>query len=122
MAPNAQIILVEAKTNSFANLLQAVNVATTCVVCGGKSSFSNGSGQGEVSMNWEGSEFSGEIADDGNFLNSGVTYFASSGDTGGAVIWPSASPNVVSAGGTTVHRPSSAAATRSQISNLQSQI
>jgi kumamolisin len=106
MAPTAQIILVEAKTNSFANLLQAVQVATNYVVCGNSSCPNGGSGQGEVSMSWGGSEFSGEIADDSNFLNSGVTYFASSGDTGGAVIWPSASPNVVSAGGTTVNRDS----------------
>jgi kumamolisin len=106
MAPNAQIILVEAASNSFSNLLQAVQVATNYVVCGSSSCPNGGSGKGEVSMSWGGSEFSGETADDGYFYNSGVTYFASSGDTGGVVIWPSASTNVVSAGGTSVNRDS----------------
>lgn len=106
MAPNAQIVLVEASSNSFSDLLQAVSVATNYVVCGNASCPSGGSGVGEVSMSWGGSEFSGETSDDYYFYNSGVTYVASSGDTGGAVIWPSASPNVVSAGGTTVHRDS----------------
>ena len=106
MAPTAQIILVEAASNSFTNLLQAVQVATSEVQCGSTSCPNGGSGVGEVSMSWGGSEFSGETADDSSFTGSGITYFASSGDTGGAVIWPSASPNVVSAGGTTVHRDS----------------
>ena len=42
MAPNAKIVLVESKTNSFANLFQAVEVA---------SSIANGK---EVSMSWGG--------------------------------------------------------------------
>ncbi|HEV2484675.1 MAG TPA: S53 family peptidase [Terracidiphilus sp.] len=97
MAPQAKIVLVEAGSNSFANLFAAVNVATQQVQSGGS---------GEVSMSWGGSEFSGETADDSYFNNpnSGVVYFASSGDTGGATIYPSASPNVVAAGGTTLNR------------------
>ena len=43
---------------------------------------------------------------DAHFTQPGVVYFASSGDSGGVVGWPSTSPNVVSAGGTTVHRSS----------------
>lgn len=97
MAPQAKIVLVEAGSNSFANLFAAVNVATQQVQSGGS---------GEVSMSWGGSEFSGESADDSYFNspNSGVVYFASSGDTGGATIYPSASPYVVAAGGTTLNR------------------
>ncbi len=106
MAPNAQIILVEAASSSFTNLLQAVQVASNEVLCGNASCPNGGSGVGEVSMSWGGSEFSGETADDSSFTGSGITYFASSGDTGGAVIWPSASPDVVSAGGTTINRDS----------------
>ena len=104
MAPHAQIILVEAASNSFSNLLAAVQVASNEVLCGTKTCPNGGSGVGEVSMSWGGSEFSGETADDSSFTGAGVTYFASSGDTGGVVIWPSASPNVVSAGGTSVNR------------------
>jgi subtilase family serine protease len=93
MAPNARIVLVEAASNSFSNLFAAVDVATSIVA-----------GKGEVSMSWGGSEFSSESSNDFHFNNSGVVYFASSGDTGGKVIYPSASPNVVSAGGTSVNR------------------
>jgi kumamolisin len=97
MAPNAKIVLVEAKTNSFANLFQAVDVA---------SSIANAR---EVSMSWGGSEFSSEAANDGHFTQANVVYFAASGDTGGATIYPGVSPNVVSAGGTRINRNSSGA-------------
>jgi len=96
MAPSAKIVLVEAATNSFADLFTAVNVATSQVTTGG--------GAGEVSMSWGGSEFSSEASNDGHFQNNNVVYFASSGDTGGVNIYPSTSPYVVSAGGTTIHR------------------
>jgi kumamolisin len=99
MAPNAKIVLVEAASNSFANLFAAVDVATSQVLANG--------GRGEVSMSWGGSEFSTEASDDSHFQHDGVVYFASSGDTGGADIYPSVSPFVVSAGGTSVNRNSS---------------
>ncbi len=98
MAPKAQIVLVEAASNSFSDLFSAVSVASNLVA---------NAGGGQVSMSWGGSEFSSESAYDSYFTKSGVTYFASSGDTGGVVIYPSASPNVISAGGTTVNRDSS---------------
>jgi subtilase family serine protease len=97
MAPNARIVLVEAASNSFTNLFSAVDVATSQVT-------SFGTGKGEVSMSWGGSEFSSESGDDSHFTNSTVVYTASSGDTGGANIYPSVSPDVVSAGGTTINR------------------
>ena len=96
---NAKIVLVEAATNSFADLFAAVDVATNQVLANG--------GRGEVSMSWGGSEFSSEVSDDSHFQHDGVVYFASSGDTGGANIYPSVSPFVVSAGGTSVNRDSS---------------
>ncbi len=100
MAPNAKIVLVEAATNSFANLFAAVDVATSQVQAGP-------GGRGEVSMSWGGGEFSTESSNDSHFQSSGVVYFAASGDTGGANIYPSVSPFVVSAGGTSVNRDSS---------------
>ncbi|SRR6266496_4090336 len=91
MAPSAKIILVEAASNSFANLFHAVDVGTTIA------------GVKQVSMSWGGSEFSSESSNDFHFFQtSGVVYFAASGDTGGATIYPSASPYVLAAGGTSV--------------------
>src|SRR5450756_2016159 len=96
MAPSAKIVLVEAKTNSFADLFQAVDVASRVT------------GAREVSMSWGGSESSGEASNDSHFPSSnGIVYFASSGDTGGATIYPGVSPNVVSAGGTRINRDGS---------------
>ncbi len=96
MAPNAKIVLVEAATNSFTDLFAAVDVASNYIAANG--------GKGEVSMSWGGSEFSGEVSNDSHFSTSGIVYFASSGDTGGVTIYPGVSPNVVSAGGTTINR------------------
>jgi len=98
MAPNAKIVLVEAATNSFVDLFAAVDVATSQVLATG--------GRGEVSMSWGGGEFSTEASSDSHFQHDGVVYFAASGDTGGANIYPSVSPFVVSAGGTSVNRDS----------------
>lgn len=94
MAPRARIYLVEAASNSFADLFTAVTTASRLVAA---------AGGGEVSMSWGGSEFSGESAFDGYFAAPGVVYVASAGDSAG-VIYPSASPNVVSVGGTTLSR------------------
>ena len=105
MAPNAKIVLVEAASNSNANLFAAVDVATNEVICGSRTCPSGGTDEGEVSMSWGSSEFSSEKSFDSHFpVGNGVVYFASSGDSGGKVIYPSASPNVVSAGGTSVNR------------------
>jgi hypothetical protein len=97
MAPQAQIILVEAASNSNSDLLNAVDAASNLVAA---------AGGGQVSMSWGSSEFSSESTYDSHFSAQGVTYFASSGDSGGKVIWPSASANVISAGGTSVQRDS----------------
>jgi kumamolisin len=96
MAPNAKIFLVEATTNSFANLFQAVAVASNLVAT---------NGGGEVSMSWGSGEFTIETnsAHDGVFTTPGVVYIASSGDSP-RTSWPGVSPNVVSAGGTTLSR------------------
>src|SRR5580658_3877957 len=94
MAPSARIYLVEAASNSFSDLFAAVTAAAKLVAA---------SGGGEVSMSWGGSEFSGESAYDGYFATAGVVYVASAGDSAG-VIYPSASPNVISVGGTTLSR------------------
>src|SRR5436190_5399225 len=91
IAPGAKILLVESKTNSFANLFGAVDYAASQP------------GVHQVSMSWGGGEFSSEASNDFHFQVSGVTFFASSGDSGHGLIYPSASPLVVSVGGTTLN-------------------
>lgn len=98
MAPNAKIVLIEAASSSFSDLLKAVDKGTAIITKNG--------GKGELSMSWGSSEFSGENYYDTHFKNAGVVYFAASGDSGGKTIYPSVSPYVVSAGGTTIHRDS----------------
>ena len=95
MAPNAQIVLMEASSASNSALYQGVTAANSYIAAHG--------GKGEVSMSWGGSETRTETSSDSYFTHSGVVYFASSGDSPG-VIYPSSSPNVVSAGGTQVNR------------------
>ena len=99
MAPDAKLFLVEARSNSFSDLLAAERVAGNLVAS---------AGGGEVSNSWGGDEFSGETSFDSNFTTAGVVYFASSGDQPG-VQYPAASPNVVAAGGTTTARNPSTA-------------
>ncbi len=98
MAPNAAIVLVEANSSSYADLFAAVDYANKNLV----DSSGNHVTPNEVSMSWGGSEFSGETSYDSHFLQTGVVYFAASGDSGGKTIYPSVSPNVVAAGGTTL--------------------
>jgi len=94
MAPSAKIYLVEAASNSFTDLFTAVQTASSLV---------SAAGGGEVSMSWGGGEFSGENSYDSYFTTSGVVYFASTGD-GPGTIYPSVSPDIVAAGGTTLRR------------------
>src|SRR6266487_2096695 len=89
IAPGAHILLVEADSNSFANLLAAEDYAKANAQY--------------VSNSWGASEFSGETSYDGHFAQSGVSFFVSSGDNGTPAEYPSASPNVISVGGTTLH-------------------
>jgi kumamolisin len=104
MAPHAKLYLVEVNSNYDSDLYPAVTVATNLVRCGQVSTCpGNAKGKGEVSMSWGGSEWSGETSLDSFFTGANVVYVASSGDSPG-VIYPSASPNVLSAGGTSTAR------------------
>jgi kumamolisin len=105
MAPNAVIYLVEANSNSYADLFASVQIASNLVACGSITTCpATSKGRGEVSMSWGGREFPAETKSDTTiFATPGVVYFASSGDSPG-VEYPCASPNVVCAGGTTFRR------------------
>ncbi|HKM73028.1 MAG TPA: S53 family peptidase [Stellaceae bacterium] len=96
MAPSAKIYLVEAASSGYADLFTALSKANSLLS-------SANPGGGEVSMSWGGSEFFWETFYDSYFTQPGVVYFAAAGDSPG-VIWPSTSPNVVSAGGTSISR------------------
>jgi kumamolisin len=97
MAPNAHIYLVEANSNNNADLYAAEDKAAELLAS---------EGGGEASNSWQGGEYSGEKTDDSHFKGAGVVYFASSGDSGGQVGYPSTSPFVISVGGTTILRNS----------------
>ena len=108
MAPNATLYLVEAQSNSYADLLLSVQIATNLVKCGSDeyntttltygTCPTTSTGKGEVSMSWGGGEFSGETAYDTYFNVPNVVFVASIGDASGT-IYPGVSPYVVSAGG-----------------------
>lgn len=102
IAPGANIILFEANSASFSDLFTAVQTAA------------NYPGVSVVSMSFGGPEFSGVTSLDNIFTtpagHQGVTFLASSGDSGSyvpgtstvAVNYPAASPNVLSVGGTSL--------------------
>jgi subtilase family serine protease len=100
-APGANIMLVEAASNSNTDLLAAVGYAK------------HQSGVVVVSMSWGESEFLGENSLDGTFVQSGVTFVAASGDNGSFAgpSWPAVSPNVLAVGGTQLTINSSGVAT-----------
>jgi hypothetical protein len=87
IAPQANITLVEARSNSLSDLFGAINAAVN-------------NGAHIVSMSWGAGDGAGEAANDSTFNQTGVAFFASSGDSGGVVTYPSSSPYVVSVGGT----------------------
>lgn len=91
LAPRANILLVEANSASYADLMTAVNYAR------------NQPGVSVISMSWGSGEWSSESYYDSYFTtpagHAGITFVASSGDNG-TVEYPSASPNVLTVGGT----------------------
>jgi len=94
IAPEANILLVEAPAATTGSLMDAVTWAASQT------------GVAAVSMSWGDSpEFAGETAYDKDFTtpsgHSGVTFVAASGDDG-ETNYPSTSPNVLAVGGTTL--------------------
>jgi hypothetical protein len=96
IAPGAEIIVVEARSDSLPDLLTAVNVAR------------NLPGIVAVSMSWGSNEFAGQTSLDAYFTtpagHGGITFIAASGDEGaaGGAEWPASSADVLSVGGTTL--------------------
>ncbi len=96
IAPGANIIVVEAKSDSTKDLLAAVDVAR------------NEPGVVAVSMSWGGPEPTNEQALNSHFTtpagHAGITFVTSSGDQGplGGAEWPAVSTRVLAVGGTTL--------------------
>lgn len=101
-APGATIILSVASSTSISALLSAVQAAV-------------GAGANVVSMSWGSSEFSSEQSYDSYFTYNGVTFVASSGDSGPGVEWPAASQYVIGVGGTSLYLDSSGNRTAAEI-------
>ena len=96
IAPNAHIILVEAKSATTANLGTAVNEAVTL-------------GAKFVSNSYGGSESSSDSSYDTKYFNHpGVAITVSSGDSGYGVEYPAASKYVTAVGGTSLKTASNA--------------
>ncbi|MDE2507071.1 MAG: S53 family peptidase [Planctomycetota bacterium] len=91
IAPKANIILVEASTPSFTNLLAAEDYARNHAQV--------------VSNSWGSSEFSGETSYDSHFTSptgKNVAFTVASGDSGSPAGYPGVAPGVLATGGTTL--------------------
>ena len=110
MAPQAKLFLVESVQVNTDPTWSAVQLAAKLVAK---------NGGGVVSMSWGDPEVKQERNWDKYFTTKGVVYFAAAGDSGiGVSIYPGASPNVVSVGGTHfVRNPSGAFVTEQYYSS-----
>jgi subtilase family serine protease len=86
---NCKILLVEANSSSYSDLMSAVDRAVTL-------------GANVVSNSYGSSEFSSETSYDSHFSNSKVAFTFSSGDSGYGVEYPAASHYVTAVGGTSL--------------------
>jgi hypothetical protein len=89
MCQNCSILLVEADSNSYDNLMAAVDRAVA-------------SGANVVSNSYGSSEWSGETAFDSHFNHPDIAFTFSTGDYGYGTQYPAASPYVTAVGGTTL--------------------
>jgi subtilase family serine protease len=89
LCQNCSIVLVEADSNSYNNLMTAEDQAFA-------------QGATVVSNSWGSSEFASEAGYDYHFNHPGVAVTVSSGDSGYGVEYPAASPFVTAVGGTTL--------------------
>ena len=94
-APLARIVLVEATDASTSGLTNAIALA-------------NKLGPGIVTMSFGAAEGSWMSGTGALFQAGGMSYLASTGDSGSAVAWPSAMSNVLAVGGTTMKYTTSA--------------
>ena len=87
ICPTCKILLVEATSNSFANLAAAVDQAARM-------------GANAISNSYGGPEYSAEVTDQSHYNHPGIAITVSSGDNGYGVEFPAASQYVTAVGGT----------------------
>ncbi len=94
VAPAANLVIVEAKPGTVYDLITAIKAVETLPSVS------------VISMSWGGAEFQGQLKLDSTFTtpkgHTGITFIASSGDSGPGAQWPASSPNVVGVGGTSL--------------------
>jgi len=95
MAPYAHIIVVESAGDSYEATMAAEDLASQLV---------SEAGGGQISNSWGTVEMPIETSYDSHFQTPGIVYFFSSGDYSAPARYPSSSPYVVSAGGSSVVR------------------
>jgi subtilase family serine protease len=88
ICPNCKILLVQATSNSFANLSAAVDYAASVP------------GVVAISNSYGGSEYSSETTDESHYNHPTIAVTVSSGDNGYGVQFPAASQYVTAVGGT----------------------
>jgi subtilase family serine protease len=89
VCPNCTIVLVEANSASYGDLLAAEDTAAN-------------SGANVISNSWGSAEFSSESTFDFHFNHPGVAITFSTGDAGYGTEYPAASPFVTAVGGTSL--------------------
>jgi subtilase family serine protease len=94
IAPDANLLVVEAASESIDDLMSAVDTAVS-------------SGAQVVSMSWGGSEDRMQTYYDSHFNSSSTVFVAAAGDDAAGAEWPASSPNVIAVGGTTLNLDSS---------------
>lgn len=87
---NCKILLVEAYSSSYSDLMAAIDRAVIM-------------GATVISNSWGSSEFSGESSYDAHFNLTGIAFTFSSGDSGYGTSYPAASPYVTAVGGTSLY-------------------
>ena len=92
VCPNCHILLVEASSSSFANLVTAEDYAKSQ------------SGVAAISNSYGGNEFIGEHSYDVHYTSATAAITVSSGDGGYGTEYPAASPDVTAVGGTSLSR------------------
>ena len=94
ICPNCHILLVEASSNSDANLYTAENEAAAL-------------GATQISNSWSGGEYSGETSDSSTyFKHTGIAITVAAGDSGYGSQFPTASQYVTAVGGTSLTKAS----------------
>jgi len=89
VAPKADILLVETKSNSLSNLFSGIDYAAQ-------------HGASVISNSWGATEFTGEAMYDNRCKLAAAVCTFSSGDAGNPGLYPAYSPYVVAVGGTTL--------------------